>query len=91
MMACSYLSTAGIKQEPSSAACWTPPALAGLPYLEGPTTSSIPYMRAPLVGIGVPTATPFPAVLPEPALDLSTTTSSLNPRFPTSPRDDVSE
>lgn len=93
MMACSYLSTAGIKQEPSGAACWTPPALAELPCFESPSTLSMPppYMRAPLVGMGVPTATPLSAVLPEPALDLSTTTSSLNPRFPTSPRDDITE
>lgn len=92
-MACSYLSTAGIKQEPSSAACWTPPALAGIPCFEGPSTLSMPppYMRAPILGMGVPTATPLPVVLPEPALDLSTTTSSLHPRFPVSPRDDVSE
>lgn len=29
MMACSYLSAGGLKREPTSTACWSPPAVAG--------------------------------------------------------------
>ncbi|CAG5056594.1 unnamed protein product [Parnassius apollo] len=75
-MACSYLSASGMKAEPSSADCWTPPNYTCLPELD-----SLPSQMGP----------PFPKTqinanlnlaCQEPALDLTTNSASLKPRLP---------
>lgn len=75
MMACSYLSTAGVKSERTMAGCWTPPY--SLPEPEASSVTS--YIRS-LAPVGPPRA---PAS--EPALDLTTTPK---PRAQTSSDDD---
>ncbi|CAH2104904.1 unnamed protein product [Euphydryas editha] len=73
MMACSYLSAAGIKPEPSMTGCWTPPYSLTEPE---PSRVIPPVIRPPLPPIVSPSV-----LLPEPALDLTT---SLKPRAPSS-------
>ncbi|CAH2066267.1 unnamed protein product, partial [Iphiclides podalirius] len=76
MMACSYLSAAGPKPQPSTAGCWTPPNYTCLPQpdsLSGPTG---PLFAKPQAG------TSLSATCQEPALDLSTNSASLVPRHP---------
>lgn len=73
MMACSYLSAAGIKPEPAVTGCWTPP----YSLVEPDPRRVVPsFIRPPL-----PPTVPPSVPLPEPALDLTT---SLKPRAPSS-------
>ncbi|CAH0726490.1 unnamed protein product, partial [Brenthis ino] len=74
MMACSYLSTAGVKPERPMAGCWTPPY--SLPAPEPSQMTS--FVRPSIAPVEVPS-------VPEPALDLTTT---LKPRAHSSSDDD---
>lgn len=76
MMACSYLSATGMNPEPSSTACWTPPAFpsALLPEPEVLSNSRAPPINSrPLEMLGLQGATlPHSSGLSqEPALDLT--------------------